>query len=66
MTTEKSPAPRANAGSRAKSEVQQHQTIVSAVHWEADPGAFGLRGGSPCRRCLRASGRAGEPRGASR
>jgi hypothetical protein len=39
MTTEKSPAPRANAGSRANSKVQQHQTIASAVDWEADSAA---------------------------
>jgi hypothetical protein len=40
MTTEKSPTPRANAESRAKSKVQQHQTIVPAVNWEADPAAI--------------------------
>ena len=37
MTTKENPAPRANAGSRANSKVQQTQTSASAVDWEADP-----------------------------
>ena len=37
MTTNKNPAPRANAGSRANSKAQEHQIIASAVDWEADP-----------------------------
>ena len=40
MNMSKNLAPRANAGSRAKSKVQRHQTIVSAVDWEADPAAI--------------------------
>jgi hypothetical protein len=40
MTTKNIPAPRANAGSRANSKVQQHQIIASAVDWEADPAAI--------------------------
>jgi hypothetical protein len=37
MNINKSPTPRANAGSRANSKAQQHQIIASAVDWEADP-----------------------------
>jgi hypothetical protein len=40
MMTENSPAPRANAGSRANSKAQQHQIIVSAVDRVADPAAI--------------------------
>ena len=40
MTTNKNPAPRANAGIRANSQVQQTQTSASAVDWEADPAAI--------------------------
>jgi hypothetical protein len=40
MMTENSPAPRANAGSRANSKAQQHQIIASAVDREADPAAI--------------------------
>jgi hypothetical protein len=35
VTTNKNPAPRANAGIRANSQVQQPQTSASAVDWEA-------------------------------
>jgi hypothetical protein len=36
VTTNKKPGPRANAGNRANSQVQQPQTSASAVDWEAD------------------------------
>ena len=40
MSTNENPAPRANAGNRANSKVQQHQIIASPVDWEADPAAI--------------------------
>ena len=40
MNMNKNPAPRANAGSRTNSKVQQQQIIASAVDWEADPAAI--------------------------
>jgi hypothetical protein len=33
----KNPAPRASAGNRANSKVEQQQIIASSVDWEADP-----------------------------
>jgi hypothetical protein len=39
MNMNKNPAPRANAGSRANSKVQQHQIIASPVDWKADAAA---------------------------
>jgi hypothetical protein len=42
MNMNKNPAPRANAGSRANSKVQQQQIIASAVDWEADPATIWL------------------------
>ena len=62
MTTEKNPAPRANAGSRANFKVEQHQTIASSVDWEADPAAiwFARRFAHADGACAR-PGRAGEP-----
>ena len=40
MTKGKRPAPHANAESPAKSKLQQHQSIISAVDREADPAAI--------------------------
>lgn len=40
MRTNENPAPRANAGSRANSQVQQPQTSSSSFDWEADPAAI--------------------------
>jgi hypothetical protein len=39
MTTKENPAPRANAGSRANSKVEQLQIIASPVDWKADAAA---------------------------
>jgi hypothetical protein len=35
--SKENPAPRANAGSRANSKVEQQKIIASSVDWEADP-----------------------------
>jgi hypothetical protein len=40
MNKNKNPAPRANAGNRANSKVEQQQIIASSVDWEADPAAI--------------------------
>ena len=40
MNISKNPAPRANAGNRANSKVEQQQIIASSVDWEADPAAI--------------------------
>ena len=40
MTTKKNPAPRANAGSRANSKVEQQKIIASSVDWEVAPAAI--------------------------
>ena len=42
MNMNKSPTPRANAGIRANSQVQQTQTSASAIDWEADAVAIWL------------------------
>ena len=39
MSTNENPAPRANAGNRANSKVEQHQIIASPVDWKADAAA---------------------------
>jgi hypothetical protein len=36
MSTNENPAPRANAGNRANSKVEQTHASASAVDWEAD------------------------------
>jgi hypothetical protein len=43
MNINKNPAPRANAGSRANSKVQQQQIIASAVDWEPTRTSWGAR-----------------------
>ena len=40
MTTKENPAPRANAGSRANSKVEQQKIIAPSVDWEAAPAAI--------------------------
>jgi hypothetical protein len=43
MTKKEDPAPRANAGNRANSKVEQHQIIASPVDWKPTRTSWGAR-----------------------